>query len=138
MVIRRMINKENPSLYSPLVLAFIGDAVYEFYTRTKVLSQHPDMPAHKLHKENVRHVNAKAQSCGMLAVEPMLSEQELAVYKRGRNAKSATVPKHADLADYRRATGFEALLGYLSLSGQTERLNDIMDAAFENAAEMQN
>lgn len=138
MVIRRMINKENPSLYSPLVLAYIGDAVYEVYTRTQLLSMHPDMPAHKLHKENIRRVNAKAQSCGMAAIEPMLTEQELAVYKRGRNAKSATVPKHADLADYRRATGFEALLGYLSLSGQTDRLNDIMKTAFANAEETQN
>lgn len=129
---------ENPSLYSPLVLAYIGDAVFEVYTRQKLLSIHPDMPAHKLHKENIRYVNAKAQSCGMEAVLPLLTELELSVYKRGRNAKSATVPKHADLADYRRATGFEALLGYLNLSGQAERLNDIMEKAFENAFQTQN
>lgn len=124
---------DNPSLYPALVLAYIGDAVYETFTRERVLSLHPDMPAHKLHKTNVGYVKASAQSNAMAAIEPMLEEAELAVYKRGRNAKSATVPKNADLADYRRATGFEALIGYLHLSEKKDRLEEIMEIAFQNS-----
>lgn len=127
-----MIDKEKAGLYSPLVLAYIGDSVYEVFTRKKVLEENPNLPAHKLHKENVKYVKAKAQSDAMVKVEPVLTEQELAIYKRGRNAKSGTVPKNADLTDYRRATGFEALLGFLELSGQNERLLEIMEIAFDN------
>lgn len=124
---------KNAGTYSALVLAYIGDAVYELYTRRHVLSDHPDMPAHKLHKENVKHVKAAAQSNAMTAIEPLLTEEEYAVYKRGRNAKSATVPKNADLIDYRRATGFETLLGFLELSGMTDRLSELMEIAFNNS-----
>ena len=124
---------DNPALLPALVLAYIGDAVYETFTRERLLNLHPDMPAHKLHKENVKYVKAGAQSNAMAAIEPMLTERELAVYKRGRNAKSATVPKNADLADYRRATGFEALIGYLHLSKEYDRLAEIMELAFSNA-----
>lgn len=127
-----MIDKEKAGLYSPLVLAYIGDSVYEVFTRKKVLSKNPNLPAHKLHKENVKYVKAKAQSDAMEIIEPMLTDAELAIYKRGRNAKSATVPKNADLADYRRATGFEALIGFLELSGQRERLLEIMEKAFDS------
>ena len=127
-----MIDKEKAGLYSPLVLAYIGDSVYEVFTRKKVLGENPNLPAHKLHKENVKYVKAKSQSNAMEVIEPMLSEQELAIYKRGRNAKSATVPKNADLTDYRRATGFEALIGFLELSGQYERLFEIMETAFDS------
>ncbi len=124
---------DNPSIYPALVLAYIGDAVYEVFTREKLLEMHSDMPAHKLHVENIKYVKAHAQSNSMAAVEPILTEKELAVYKRGRNAKSATVPKNANLADYRRATGFETLIGYLHLSGNADRLNEIMEIAFDNA-----
>ncbi len=127
-----MIDKEKAGLYSPLVLAYIGDSVYEVFTRKKVLEGNPNLPAHKLHKENVKYVKAKAQSNAMEKIEPMLQESELAIYKRGRNAKSATVPKNADLTDYRRATGFEALIGFLELSGQHERLVEIMEIAFDS------
>ena len=127
-----MIEKEKAGLYSPLVLAYIGDSVYEVFTRKKLLDENPNLPAHKLHKENVKYVKAKAQSDAMEIIEPILSEQEMSIYKRGRNAKSATVPKNADLVDYRRATGFEALIGYLELSEQNERLMEIMEMAFNN------
>ena len=127
-----MIEKEKAGLYSPLVLAYIGDSVYEVFTRKKVLSKNPNLPAHKLHKENVKYVKAKAQSDAMEKIESILTEQEIAIYKRGRNAKSATVPKNANLVDYRRATGFEALIGFLELSGQYERLSEIMDIAFNS------
>lgn len=126
---------KDPLQYSPLVLAYIGDAVYEEYTRERLLSQNPDMPAHKLHVENVKYVKAHAQSKSAIALEDMLTEEEAAVFKRGRNAKSATNPKNADVLEYRRATGLEALFGYLRLSGRTERLGTLMAAAFDNAKE---
>ena len=83
-------------------------------------------------KQSIKFVSAKAQSHSILKIENMLSEEELAIYKRGRNAKSATVPKNADVTQYRQATGFEALVGYLYLSHQNERLSEIMEAAYNN------
>lgn len=127
---------KKPCQYPPLVLAYVGDSVYEVYVRTRLLAENPDMPAHKLHRLAIRCVKAHAQSNSMIAVEPILTEEEEAVYKRGRNAKSATVPKNADVADYRRATGFEALVGYLYLKGENTRLEKIMEAAYENAADL--
>jgi len=130
-----MTQEKIPSTYSPLVLAYIGDAVYEKFTREQLVKLHPDMPAHKLHIENVKYVKAHSQSKSVSALEPILSEEEISIFKRGRNAKSATTPKNADLIDYRRATGFEALLGYLHLKGEEQRLTEIMKIAFENALE---
>ncbi|MCD8391139.1 MAG: Mini-ribonuclease 3 [Firmicutes bacterium] len=125
--------EKKPSLYSPLVLAYIGDSVYELYVRSRVIEEHSDLPAHKLHLQSVKYVKAHAQSESITAIADMLTEDETAVYKRGRNAKAYSSPKNADIRDYRRATGFEALLGYLYLSGKHERLNEIMSAAYENA-----
>ena len=110
--------------YSPLVLAYLGDAVYELYVRTHLCQK--NAPVHQLHKEATAYVKAEAQSRMMDVLEPMLTEEEQAVYKRGRNAKSATVPKNANVLDYRRATGFEALMGYLYVSHQTERLETLI------------
>lgn len=124
---------KKPSQYSSLALAYIGDSVYEVYVRTRVIKEHPDMPAHKLHRCAVGYVKAHAQSNSIEAIESELTENELAVYKRGRNAKSPTVPKNADLTDYRRATGFETLIGYLYLGGDNERLNYIMEKAYNSA-----
>ena len=122
-----------PTQYSPLALAYIGDGVYELYVRTRVIAENPNMPAHKLHKEAVKYVKAHAQSNSIHAMMDILSEDEMAVFKRGRNAKSPTVPKNANLTEYRHATGFEALLGYLYLSQKSERLDEIMKVAYENA-----
>ncbi len=124
---------KKPSQYSPLVLAYIGDSIYEVYVRSRVIREHEDMPAYKLHRLTIEYVKAHAQSNSMETLEPVLTEAELVVYKRGRNAKSATVPKNADLTDYRRATGFEALVGWLYLSGENERLDEIMKIAYESA-----
>lgn len=121
------------SEYSPLSLAYIGDSVYEVYVRSRVIAENPDMPAHKLHVKSVNYVKAHAQSNSMEKIADMLDEEETSVYKRGRNAKSATVPKNAVLTDYRRATGFEALVGYLFICGRYERLELIMQAAYEAA-----
>ncbi|MBR6729155.1 MAG: Mini-ribonuclease 3 [Clostridia bacterium] len=140
-----MINNKAPELsinaargYSPLALAFIGDAVYEAFIRTKILLK-ANTSANKLHKACTAFVKASAQSLAMKLLAEKLTEEEAAVYKRGRNAHSATVPKHADLMDYRIATGFEALIGYLYLTAQSERLNALMEEAYaiitENKAE---
>lgn len=128
--------KKSPSQYSPLALAYIGDGVYELYVRNRVIQENPDMPANKLHKESVKYVKAHAQSNSIHKIIDILSEDELAVFKRGRNAKSPTVPKNANLVDYRHATGFEALLGYLYLSQNGERLTQIMKIAYENALDV--
>ncbi len=124
---------KKPSQLSPLVLAYVGDSVYEVYVRTRLISQNPDLPAHKLHVMATGFVKAHAQSASMAALEEQLSPEEQAIYKRGRNAKSPTVPKHAEIADYRRATGFEALVGWLFLCDHSDRLNEIMSLAYENA-----
>lgn len=129
-----MINSDKqPNQYSPLVLAYIGDAVYEIYVRSRVIEENPDMPAHKLHLKTVKYVKARAQANSIHAMTKMLTEEETAVFKRGRNAKSPTAAKNASLIDYRHATGFEALIGYTYLSGNSERLDELMKAAFENA-----
>ena len=121
---------DKPSLYSPLTLAFVGDAVYELYVRTRLM-KFGSLNVNKLHKLAIKYVKAGAQAQSMHAIIDILSEDEMAVYKRGRNTKSATVPKNADMADYRCATGFEALIGYLYLSEQENRLYEIMRLAYE-------
>lgn len=106
-------------------LAYIGDAVYELSVRTFML-QHGSVRADKLHKHVTALVNAAAQSALIARLEPELSEEELAVYRRGRNAKTLTAAKHQSISDYRRATGLEALVGWLYLSGKRERLEALL------------
>ena len=106
--------------YSPLTLAYLGDAVYEIIIRTFIVEGQPGT-VHALHKRSSRLVNAKAQAALAASVEHSLNEEELAVFKRGRNAKSHSVAKNADIIDYRNATGLEALIGYLYLRGHMER-----------------
>lgn len=130
-----MMTNKKPSQFSPLALAYIGDGVYELFVRTKVIEEHENLPANKLHKKTVQYVKAHAQANSIDAMLTHLTEDETAVYKRGRNAKSNTTPKNADMADYRKATGFEALIGFLYLSGENERLNELMEIAYENALE---
>ena len=115
----------NTNLINPLVLAYIGDAVYELYVRTHIMKDE-NMPVNKLHKAATGYVKAKAQSDVIHAIEHQLTEQELAVFKRGRNAHSHTSAKNADIVDYRHATGFEAVIGYLYLSKSYDRLNEVL------------
>lgn len=126
-------NDLKPAQLAPLVLAYIGDGVYELFVRNKIVKEHPDMPPHKLHILSSSHVKAHSQSVSMAAIEPILTEDELKIYKRGRNAKSGTVPKNADVTDYRRSSGFEALIGYLYLTNRTERLSELMELAYINS-----
>lgn len=107
--------------YSPLTLAYIGDAVYDLVVRTIVVER-GNKSANTLHKGTVRYVNARVQAKMIDALESELTEEETAVYHRGRNAKSYTAAKNASIIEYRKATGLEALYGYLYLNGQQERM----------------
>lgn len=127
----REFTKNEARSLNPLQLAIIGDGVYEVFIRTYILSSNINLSAHKIHKEAITFVKANSQSNIMHQLESELSEDELYIFKRGRNAKSATVPKNADVRDYRMATGFEALIGYLYLIGDKERLNYILTRCVE-------
>lgn len=107
--------------YSPLTLAYIGDGVYELIIRT-ILVKKGNCPVNRLHKKASSLVKAGAQSAIMEVIEEELTPEELSVYRRGRNAHSPTMAKHATMADYRRATGFEALMGYLYLKKDYTRM----------------
>lgn len=119
---------------NPLNLAFLGDTVWEGFVRDRIFPDLARGHAQDLHQRCVSFVRAEAQSDAVAAIEGLLSSEEAAVYRRGRNAKGARVPRNAQMADYRRATGFEALLGYLYLSKQTDRLQVLMAAAFDALA----
>ena len=105
---------------SPLVLAYIGDAVFEIISRVMVVSE-GNAPVNVLHKKTSSIVKAKNQAKMYFNIEEILTEEELLVLKKGRNAKSFTVPKNADVSDYRHATGLEALFGYLYIQNRMER-----------------
>lgn len=107
--------------YSPLTLAYIGDSIYDLVIRSVVVER-ANRSANDLHKKTVRYVKAEAQSMMIQALAMELTPDEETVYKRGRNAKSYTAAKNASLGDYRKATGFEALMGFLYLTGQMDRL----------------
>ncbi len=122
----------DPSQYSPLALAFIGDAVYgEIAKSVVVLSG--NCPADKLNAKAVKYVKAVSQSqvADYLVDNDLFTPEELAVYKRGRNSKSPTTAKNASVGDYRKATGLEAVIGWLYLCGKTDRLIEIMKIAVE-------
>lgn len=111
--------------YSPLTLAYIGDGVYELVIRT-VLVKKGNCPVNQLHRKASSLVKAAAQSAMMEKIEPELTEEEHSVYRRGRNAHSPTMAKHATMSDYRRATGFEALMGYLYLKEDYVRMLELI------------
>ena len=116
--------------YSPLALAYIGDAVYELAIRTLVMNR-GNMQVNKMHKKTANLVKADAQAHFYLLLEEELTDAEKAAYRRGRNAKSFTMPKHATMKDYRMATGFEALVGYLYLQKEYERMNALIAHGIE-------
>lgn len=112
---------------NPLVLAFIGDAIYEVFVRTYLVDNNRYMSAHKLHVKAVSFVKAHAQSEIMKKIEDKLTEEEYSIFKRGRNSKSGTVPKNAQVQEYRIATGFETLIGFLYITEQVDRLNKVLE-----------
>ena len=118
--------------YSPLVLAYIGDGIYELVVRTAVVGK-GNRQANALHKKTSTYVKASAQAAMMEAILEDLTEEELAVYKRGRNAKTVSMAKHATMHDYRHATGFEALMGYLYLKEDTKRIIELIKTGLDMA-----
>lgn len=115
---------------SPLTLAYIGDGIYELVVRSVMVAR-TNTRAGLLHRQTSQLVKAEAQSKMMDILLPQLSPEEESVYRRGRNAKSATMAKNASINDYRRATGFEALMGYLYLTDQTDRLVELVKLAVD-------
>ena len=119
---------KDAALYNPLVLAYIGDAVYEVYIRTLLISK-SNKSVHSLHKYSIEYVNAKAQSSIVHRIHDKLTLEEQNILRRGRNARSGTIPKNANITEYKYATGFEALIGYLYLKKEIDRLIEILKIA---------
>lgn len=116
--------------YSPLVLAFIGDGVYDLIVRTLIVEK-GNTHANLLHKRCSQLVKAETQASMIERLLPLLSEEETAIYKRGRNAKVGSKARSASLAEYKRATGFEALMGYLYLDHRMERILELVRLGLE-------
>ena len=119
------------STYSPLTLAYIGDGIYDLIIRSLVVN-HGNKQVNKLHKETSSLVQASTQSLMMRTMQEHLTEEEHAIYKRGRNAKSISPAKNQSITDYRRATGFEALLGYLYLKKEWKRMLDLVKIGLDS------
>lgn len=116
---------------NPLVLAYVGDAIYEVFIRTYLVEKNREMSVHKLHKKCIQFVKAHAQCEFVKKLEDKLTEEEVYFFKRGRNSKSATTPKNADVQEYRFATGFETLMGFLYITDQIERLEYLLNTIIE-------
>ena len=126
------LQEQDLRIYSPLTLAYIGDAIFELVVRT-VLVERKNTQPEKLHKAATKIVKAETQALMIEAMKEELTEEELAVFKRGRNAKAVTRAKNATMSEYRRATGFEALMGYLYLKGDIERMIMLIHLGIEKA-----
>ena len=120
-----------PKQLSPLVLAYIGDCVYDLVIKTYLLDKKGNMPVNKLNRMASSLVKAETQSKLIGYIEESLTADEEAVYKRGRNAKSYTSAKNASIGDYRRATGFDALMGYLYLGRRYDRMVELVKMALD-------
>ncbi len=125
---------QDPKLLSPLTLAFVGDGVYELLVRRNVV-EGGNMPTKKLNARKVELVRASAQAAVYDELEPMLTDREREILRRGRNAHTGSVPKNAQMADYRKATGLEALFGFLYLEGDDTRLQDLFQEAMRISQE---
>ncbi|MBR0205653.1 MAG: ribonuclease III [Clostridia bacterium] len=119
---------EDPRQIPALNLAYVGDTVYDLYVRAYLIHTHPET-VHALHLLSAKMVCAQGQARAFFALEGELTQEELSVYRRGRNAHSGTVPKNANVADYRVATGLETLLGHLWVLGREERIDQLMAVA---------
>ena len=123
--------------YSPLVLAYIGDCVYDLIIKSMMINK-GNNKVHKLHEMTSNYVQASAQSFMMREMQEHLTEEEHAVYRRGRNAKSISPAKNQSITDYRRATGFEALIGYLYLNKEYKRLMDLVKIGLDSFESKEN
>ena len=133
---RELYHLDKPDVreYSALTLAYIGDAVYEIIIRSYIVGK-GNAPVERLHKRSSRLVKAETQANLIMAIEDQLTEEEHAVYKRGRNAKSVSPAKNQSITDYRRATGFEALLGYLYLKKEWKRMLELVKIGLDSIKE---
>lgn len=121
----------NPKLLSPLTLAFVGDGVYDLFVRQYLVDM-GNRPVGELNKMKVKLVNCRSQSAFAKALMPSLTDDEISVYKRGRNASPKCTPKNGTVGDYHSATGLEALFGYLYLNGEGERLQQLFMEIIKN------
>lgn len=127
----RLFNKEcDPSVISPLTLAFVGDGVFDLMIRECLVSE-ANRPVGELNKMKVQTVCCKRQAVIIKELIPHLTDEEVSIYKRGRNAHCGHTPKNASKAEYHEATGFEALLGYIYLSGNILRLRELFNIILE-------
>lgn len=124
-------NAQDPGLLSPLTLAFIGDTVFDLLVRGRVVGE-GNRPVGKLHAQCAKIVCAPAQAQAVKRISPLLTEDEFAMYKRGRNANSGHKPKNATEAEYHSSTGLETLFGWLYLSGETERVQELFNIIYED------
>ena len=124
------IEEQDIKSYSPLTLAYIGDGIFDLVIRSIVVGK-GNTSAHQLHRQTSKVVKAASQSAMIEKILPYLTKEEEAVYKRGRNAKSGTMAKNATMVDYRRATGFEALMGYLYLQNDFPRIIELVEIGME-------
>lgn len=127
------ISSKDPKQYSPLTLAYIGDGIYDLVIRTIVVEQ-GNARVNQLHKYVSSIVKAGAQAQVVREIEPLLTEEEMGIYRRGRNAKSYTMAKNASVVEYRMATGLEALMGYLYLLGRMDRILELIEAGLSDSA----
>ena len=118
---------QDVNMLSPLVWAYVGDSVYEMFIRTHLVNTSNAKP-HKLHMESIKYVKAKAQADILKSLQEKLSDEEKDIVRRGRNTENHHVAKNANLADYAQSTGFEALIGYLYLTKQDQRLREILES----------
>jgi len=118
--------EEEINLLSPLTWAYVGDCVYELYIRTNLVNQ-TNLKPHKLHIETIKYVKAKSQAKILEQIQDKLTKEEKDIVRRGRNAESHHLPKNSNVQEYRYATAFEALIGYLYLTHQNKRLKEILD-----------
>ena len=118
--------EEEINLLSPLTWAYIGDCVYELYIRTNLVNT-TNLKPHKMHLEAIKHVKAKSQAVFLKNIEDQLTKEEKDIVRRGRNAKNHHLPKNGNIQEYRHATAFEALVGYLYLTKNFKRLKEIFN-----------
>lgn len=128
--IKREKNIDEAKLLSPLVWAYVGDSVYELFVRTKLTNKSNAKP-HKLHIESIKYVKAKSQAEILKKIQDSLTEDEKDIVRRGRNTENHHIAKNANVADYSQSTGFEALIGYLYLTKQDKRLEEVLNMCIE-------
>lgn len=132
---RFLSNEVDPGLLSPLDLAFVGDCVFEMFVREALVTE-ANRPTGELHSMKVKLVNARAQEEAANIIADVLTDREASIYRRGRNAKTNHTPKNMSSASYHAATGFEALFGYLYLSGEIDRLRELFALIYNRQEEL--